>query len=99
MDLPPLPQSGRSSWLFWLGPILEESHVHCHRPVLHELHLHWEEEWAFIWLQEWAPPGKRHFEFPLLAGASAKLSEDPTVIVRGFAEPWAISDLCERRPP
>lgn len=75
--------------------VLEESHVHCHRPVFHELHLHWDEEWAFTWLQEWAPRGKRHFEFLLLAGASAKLTEDPTVDVRGFAEPWAISVTCE----
>lgn len=32
---------------------------------------------------------KRHSAFPLLAGASAKLTKDPTGDVRGFAELWA----------
>lgn len=39
---------GSSSLVLLLG----RSHVHCHKPVLHELDLYWDEEWAFIWLQE-----------------------------------------------
>lgn len=82
-----------------LALLLERSHVHGHRPELHELDLHGDEEWTFLWLQERTPSGKGILHFHCWQEPQPSSQR----IQRGMSEVLLSSgplcDVCEHRPP